>query len=468
MRIVIASTTDLGGGAEISAWNLFNTYRNRGHHAWLAVGGKRSDDPNVFAIPNDAFRSVWARLWLGVGYRIGLNLHDRQKINRLNDCIRAISEPRRWLETEMGYEDYRHPGTQRLLELCDSSPEILHCYNLHGGYFDLRMLPWLSRQLPVILDLRDAWLLSGHCAHSFDCDRWKIGCGECPDLNIPPKIRRDATAYNWQRKYQIYANSRLYVSTPCQWLMKRVAQSMLAPGVVDSRVIPTGVDLTVFYRADKSAARAKLKLPQDAKILLFAANGVRRNIWKDYDTVRSAVALVGEHLRRAKILCLALGDNSPPERLGEAEVRFIPFENNSATIARYYQAADLYVHAARADTFPRVVLEALACGTPVIATDVGGITEQIRGLRCETSRDGHLNMYGAEEATGVLIAKGDVQAMALAIERLLKNDPLRHRMGKNASKDAEERFNLQRQTDQYLEWYQELLRNQHDRRSKEV
>jgi glycosyltransferase involved in cell wall biosynthesis len=363
----------------------------------------------------------------------------------------------------MGYEDYKHPGTHRLLELCGAPPDILHCFNLHGGYFDLRALSGLSGRLPVILDLRDAWLLSGHCAHSFDCDRWQIGCGDCPDLTIPPKIRRDGTAYNWKRTREIFDKSQLYVSTPCQWLMKKVDQSMLAPAVVEARVIPTGVDLTVFRSADKSAARAVLNIPQDARVLLFAANGIRRSVWRDYDILRSAVALVGERLRGEKVLCVALGDNSPPERLGEAEVLFVPFQSMCNTVARFYQAADLYVHAARADTFPRVVLEALACGTPVIATAVGGIPEQIRGLRCETSQDAHLNTYGADEATGVLIAKGDVRAMALAIERILKNDPLRYRMGENAGKDAEERFNLQRQTDQYLEWYRELLKNQHER-----
>ena len=176
---------------------------------------------------------------------------------------------------------------------------------------------------------------------------------------------------------------------------------------------------------------------------------------------------MGDRFQRAQILCLALGDNYPPERLGEAEVRFIPFENNSATIARYYQAADLYVHAARADTFPRVVLEALACGTPVIATAVGGLTEQIRGLRCETFPDSYLNTYEADEATGVLIVKGDDKGMAHAIERMLKNDQLRYRIGHNARKDAEERFDLQRQADQYLEWYQELLSSHQNHRSQE-
>jgi glycosyltransferase involved in cell wall biosynthesis len=456
MRILIASTRDLGGGAEISAWNLLKGYRDLGHNAWLAVGEKRSDNPYVLPVPNGASRNLWARLWLGLEYRLGLMLHASQIMDWLNFYFRAIGEPRRWLETEMGYEDFDYPGTHRLLELCDS-PDILHCFNLHGGYFDLRALPWLSRQLPVILDLRDAWLLSGHCAHSLGCDRWKIGCGNCPDLNIPPKILRDATAHNWQRKREIYTKSRFYVSTPCQWLMRRVEQSILASAVVESRVIPTGVDLTVFHSGNKLAARAALNLPQDARIILSTANGIRRNMWKDYNTLRSAVALVGERLRGEKILCVALGDNSPPERLGEAEVQFVPFQSSSNTVALYYQAADLYVHVARADTFPRVVLEALACGTPVIATAVGGIPEQIRGLQYESSLNAHLNTYGADRATGVLVAKGDIDALPIVIEQMLKNDRLRYRMSENAGKDAKERFNLQRQTDQYLEWYQELL-----------
>ena len=51
------------------------------------------------------------------------------------------------------------------------------------------------------------------------------------------------------------------------------------------------------------------------------------------------------------------------------------------TVAPYYQAADVYLHAAKADNFPRAVLEALCCGTPVVATAVGGIPEQVKGLK---------------------------------------------------------------------------------------
>jgi glycosyltransferase involved in cell wall biosynthesis len=362
------------------------------------------------------------------------------------------------MEQRRGYEDFNFPGTWRLLQLSEP-PDVLHCYNLHGDYFDLRALTWLSHQLPVILDLRDAWLLSGHCAHSLDCERWRTGCGQCPDLTIYPAIQRDGTAYNWRRKQEIYAKSRLYVSTPCHWLMQKVEQSMLAPAMVQARIIPTGVDLSIFHPVDKQAVRARLHVPQDAKVFLFTANRIRRNIWKDYQTMRAAIGLVAERLRGREVIFIALGEEAPAERIGEAYLRFIPYQKNAEAVAGYYQAADVYVHAARADTFPRTVLEALACGTPVVATAVGGIPEQVRGLgitgcELETAR---LNTYGVDEATGVLVPAGDVGAMSIGIERFLNDEPLRLRIGENAVKDARRRFDLQRQADSYLEWYKELL-----------
>jgi len=107
-----------------------------------------------------------------------------------------IGQPGRWLDLQLGKEDFSFPDTRHLFHKVGDLPGIVHAHNLHGGYFDLRVLPWLSRQVPVILTLHDAWLLAGHCAHSFDCQRWKSGCGQCPNLSIPPVAKRDATASN--------------------------------------------------------------------------------------------------------------------------------------------------------------------------------------------------------------------------------------------------------------------------------
>ena len=304
-----------------------------------------------------------------------------------------------------------------------------------------------------MLTLHDAWLLSGHCSHSFECQRWTSGCGDCPDLNIYPPIRRDATADNWQRKRAIYAQSRLHIATPSQWLMDRVQQSMLAPAVVTRRVIPNGIDLDVFRPVHRNPVRDELGVPRDARVLLFVASGIRENAFKDYAMLRSAIARVAERLPDTELLLLGLGKTAEPERIGHAEIRFVPYEPEPERLVKYYQAADLYLHAARADTFPTTVLEALGCGLPVVATALGGIPEQVNAL----------DLYGAAEpnsmddATGVLVEPGDASAMANAVLKLFGDPTLCSRLSTNAARDARRRFDLNDQCDAYLNWYREIL-----------
>jgi len=432
LRILQTSTLDFAGGAEKIAWDLFTTYRTLNHQSWLAVGTKKSQDPDVYSIPSrfDTVSQIIPRSIWNLPYATYLVKKTGFMIN-----------PNRMRAYLKGHEDFDHPETWDLLNLTPELPDILHCHNLHGGYFDLRALPSLSHQVPTMLTLHDAWLLSGHCAHSFDCECWKTGCGNCPDLSIYPAIRRDATAYNWHRKAEIYGKSRLYVVTPCRWLMDKVDQSMLKPGIVASKVIPNGVDLKVFHPADRDEARRELGLPPDAKILLFTANGIRKNIWKDYRTLQSALAQIAEI--DAKVLCIALGEAAPPERTGDVEIRFVPYLKDSQKVARYYQAADLYLHPTRADTFPTTVLEALACGTPVVASAVGGIPEQV-----------------VEGRTGFLVPVGDGHAMAEKIITLLEDEDIRAQMGLQAAADAARRFELERMVEEYLALYRHITKRQ--------
>jgi len=439
-KILQVNTADQRGGAETVAWNLHRAYRHKGHASWLAVGYKRTKDPNVLAISQLVTRNVWQRRWRTFGMALSSLDQKVTGLKRLGSKLLAVAEPQHFFAWWQGVEDFEFPGTWRLLESLPERPDIVHCHNLHGGYFDLRALPLLSRKIPTVLTLHDAWLLSGHCAHSFDCERWKTGCGRCPDLSIYPAVLRDATASNWVRKREIYSKGKLYVATPSRWLMRKVEQSILAPSIVEARVIPNGVDLSVFHPARKEEVRSILGIPSDARMLLFAANGIRANIFKDYRTMRSAVALVASRLRDPNVLFVALGEKGPPERVEGARVQFVPYEQNPEAVARYYQAADIYVHAARAENFPLTVTEALACGVPVVATNVGGIPEQVESGR-----------------TGFLVPPSNAQAMAEAVETLLSDDGLRRKLSAQATRDASERFALDRQADKYLEWYQGIL-----------
>jgi glycosyltransferase involved in cell wall biosynthesis len=223
--------------------------------------------------------------------------------------------------------------------------------------------------------------------------------------------------------------------------MDRVARSILQRAVVESAVIPNGVDLSVYKPGSRADARASLMLPQDARVLLFAANGIRSNPFKDFETLRGALSRVAEaYHERGPLILLALGEDCPDERVGAARIRFVPFQTDEEMVARYYRAADLYLHPARADTFPTSVLEAMACGRAVVASAVGGIPEQV-----------------AEGETGLLTPVGDAREMAEAILALLADDERRRAMGERAAEVAREQFDVQRQIESVLGWYRKIL-----------
>ncbi len=457
LEIMQVNTFDAGGGAEKIAFELLREYRRLGHGSRLVVRRRRTADPDVHAIPHERGGTPWSRFWWRLHRRVQPWYGRFAGSGALARLTHGLAAPAGWLDWLRGTEDFNYPGAWELLSALPPRPDVLHCHNLHGKYFDLRALPMLSRRVPLFLTLHDAWLLSGHCAHSFDCERWRSGCGRCPDLNIFPAVRRDDTAGNWRRKRDLLSRSRLFVATPSRWLMQRVESSLLWPGVVDARVIPNGVDLGVFQPGDAAAARADLDLPQDSAIVLFAANGIRANPWKDFETLRAAIAILARRPIGRPVLMLALGEAGAPMPRTAAHVRFAPFEHDPARVARYYQAADLYVHAARADTFPTTILEAQACGRAVVATAVGGIPEQVRDAG-GPFRDGDRSPPGhGGDPTGLLVPPHDPVALAVGLERVLADDRLRRRMEAAAARHARDRFGLPAQARAYLDWYADVL-----------
>jgi glycosyltransferase involved in cell wall biosynthesis len=403
LSVLQVSTADRGGGAEAVALSLHRALRERGVEASLAVGYRRTDEQGIVEIGPP-----------------------RGKLRRV------LRDPRVALDVMRGREDFRFPASRRVVALAPRQPDVLHLHNLHGGYFDLRVLPELAGRVPTVVTMHDEWLYTGHCGYTLGCDRWLTTCGDCPHLGVYPALRVDGTAGNRRRKGELYGRSRLHVVTPSAWLLERAHRSVLAPAIASTRLIPNGVDLSVFSPGSKDEARARLALPQDALVLVFAAQGVRSNPFKDFGTLRDA-------LRRldGDAIAITLGEAASPEQIGGIELRSQPFVE-AAELADHLRAADLYVLATRADNHPLTVLEALACGAPVVASRAGGIPEQV------------------SEKTGILVEPGDPGALATAIEGLLADPERRARMSAAAAADAGARFSLKRQVDAYLDLYGEL------------
>ena len=422
MDVLQVNTYDRGGGAAAVALSLHGEYRKT-EEAVLAVGRRYCNELGVVQIEKNPEAEMNKEL-LAPSIRLG----------RLSHRMACGHTYRNIMLRQAGRDVLHYPSSRKLLDVAGFVPDVIQCHNLHGHYFDLSALPELSSRAPIVLTLHDCWLLGGHCAHSFDCERWRNGCGDCPDVNIPRAVRRDATAANWEDRRAVFSKFQYRVSAPCRWLIDKAKASLLAGNMLESRVIPNGVDLRTFHPGVKVEARRRLGLDPGAKIVLHVGVYARTSWWRDYGMLEDALAEPDQD-----ITLLCVGEAGEPRQRGRLNVRFVPPVSDRARMADLFRAADIYAHPARQDTFPTTVLEALACGTPVVATAVGGIPEQVD-----------------EGRTGYLVPPGDVALMREKLTRLLGDEALLERMAARAAQEASERFDAVKQAKAYLEWFREF------------
>jgi glycosyltransferase involved in cell wall biosynthesis len=418
-RVFVVNTADRAGGAERSARAILDGFETLGTEVLLAVRTKLTDDPRVIPLATNPH----------FDYRKGMR---RRELALAGARLNA----ERWL----GLEDFEHPHSRRILELTGVKPDLVLLMNLHGGYFDLRILPQLSRQVPVLVRLCDSWLFTGHCACPPGCSRWETGCGACPDLSIPPVITRDLTRVNWHRKRRILSNCRIALTTPSHWLLERARRSILAPAIERAKVVPNGIDFAVFSPGSRTSARMVLNLDPDAQILLFVAHEGRANPFKDFETLRAAIERLRQRDRTRRLELLIVGRQGPVEILG-ADVRIRHLPNCEAReLVHFYRAADMYVHAAPEETFCNTAAEALACGIPVVAACDGGILEVVEHQR-----------------TGMHVTPGRPHELADALRRLLDDTEARERMGREAAIRARERFDSSKNVAELHSWCQQIV-----------
>ncbi|MGN6386604.1 MAG: glycosyltransferase [Verrucomicrobiota bacterium] len=438
MNILQISTTEAGGGAAKVPYELHLAYQALGHNAMMAVGYRRGKPTEgIFEIPNDAHRGLAARAF----YRIPEFLKQRKMRGEtfFRSRLVSLAEPRRAQRLREGYEDFDFPGTHKLMDLAPHNPEIVHCHNLHGSYFDLHYLAELSSRVPVIMTLHDMWTFTGHCAYSIDCNRWEQGCGDCPRLDLYPAITQDQSRANLETKRSIYSNSNLVVVGPCQWVVDLAKRSVLK--VTEYQVIPYGLDLSVFNDRGRDDARRSLGIESGANVVLFAASRGQENPYKDFSTIQRVYETLLNSPDKKELLFIILGGRKDEvQNFGNFQIRHYRYRSKPEDVAAFYKAADIFLHAANADTFPNTVLEAQACGTPVIATGVGGIPEQV-----------------AHGETGYIVPPRDSAGMVKHIEQLFAQKETLHHMGSRAAERAKTLYELQRQTRDYLALYERLI-----------
>ena len=312
------------------------------------------------------------------------------------------------------------------------APDIIHIHNIHGGYFQTNLLQKLAKIAPIVWTFHDMFPITGHCAHSFECEKWKTGCGNCERLDIYPSIKKDHTKFLWNYKNKIYNSADFTIVTPSLWLKKCVEQSFLKNK--DVRLIYNGIDLEIFKKTDKAKAKNELGLPQDKKIVLFSANYGVKNPFKGGDFVFEAF----EKLKnRNDILFLNVGGNSDQK---SGNWRDLGYVSKPEIMAKLCSAGDIYIFPTLAETFGLTIVEAMSCGLPVVTFETGGVPEIVENNK-----------------TGSVVEYKNGEMLTSALEKLLDDDKLREKMAENAV-EASKKFSSKRMALEYLKLYEELLK----------
>ncbi len=433
MKILSINSKDIGGGAEKVAMDLHRYYLALGIDSKMLVGHRKSDFPFVYEIP----KTDWYQLWDKIDKRLlNSQIKGAYLIHKL---VKDIKAPFLEYAHKTGKENYHYPESCHMVKKLQISEDIVHMHNLHNEYFDLRMLTSIFQKKPLLITMHDEYLYTGHCACSLGCERWRTGCGECPHLDIYPAVEQDNTRFNWERKKSIFLKSQLTLVTPSVWLAQRAKESFLSHLPV--RVIPNGVDLEVFKPDSQTTARYILELDQQAFIILFMAAYGRLNPFKDFEMLDRVIVRLQKQSFDKPIILIALGgEQSRKEFVNGIWMVEIPFIKGSKEIAKYYQACDLFIHTAKAETFGLVIIEAMTCGKAVVSTNAGGIPELVR-----------------EDETGYIVPIGDDEAMAKRIISLINEPDQLRKMGERAAQISKNEYGLERMSREYLSLYQEVI-----------
>lgn len=408
LKIVTIHAADHGGGAERSVLTLHRALLARGHDSRLHVGYRHLDEPQVFEIP---------------------------RFRPFRGCLGAV----RAFEHASGLQDLYAPGLRRLLRQLPADVDLVHLHSLWGSghYADVGAIALAASRFPVLLTLRDEWMLTGHCAYTHHCQHWRHGCGRCPDLAVPPAITRDATRLNVLRKRWVVQRSRLQVTTVSQALRHQAEQSPILAGKPIS-VIHNGIDVEVFSPGDRRQARHELGLPDEGLMVLLAGQtieGINQGIAQ-----QAAAAL--NRVRHLDFTALLVGRSaSKVASTLSVPHRVLPFQETPEDMARCYRAADLTLVSSEVETFGRIAAESQACGTPVISSDAGGLPEVV----------GH-------GVGGLVVPNRSVEGFEAALRQLLPDPALRDHFGKGGLTWVQQRFADDHITQQYLSLYQQLKR----------
>lgn len=397
MRVLHITTTDYGG-AYRAAFNISEAMKKQGVESSLLVREKKGSENVVSAV-----NTIWALFFSKVRNFFNLKL----------SCGDVVND-------RFGYAICKHPLVK------ETDVIVLHWVNSFVSYRGVESLLKLDK--PIIWVMHDMWLFTGGCHYDKECGKYQEACRDCPLMK-----HRKGLPYRLQKRKRKMLTQGTFAAVGCsRWITECAEQSVILKGK-RCITIANPVDTDVYCRRKPDETRPD-KLTGKKKTILFGAMSVA-DVRKGFDLLIKALKC----LSKEQYILSVVGEADQRILDGlDFEYRFYGRIDSQERLAEIYNEADVYVIPSRQENLSNAVTEAMACGVPVVAFDVGGMADMIE-----------------HQKNGYLAKAFDCEAFAKGIAFCVEN---RDTLGRYASESVRTKFSYETVGTQYRCLCEKLLK----------
>lgn len=409
MKILIINTAENKGGAAVACNRLHEALLQNGVDSKMLVRQKSSADKTVFEFTNSTLRKKINLFFFFLELFI-LKFFKKDGVD--------FSLP--WFGPAL----HKHPLVK--------DADIIHLHWVQNSFLTLRSLKKLqSLNKPIIWTLHDMWAFTGGCHYNVDCRKFETSCSECPQLKNTSIA--DFSKSTFKEKQLIYSTKNIIV-TPSNWLAKEAKISSLLRNNKVS-VIPYNINFDLFKPIEKNIAKENFGIDTTKKVILFVSMNIEDQR-KGFEYFKKSIIELENTIENwtNDYEILAIGRNSDVKHFN-TKIHYTGRLSNIEKISMAYAAADVFVAPSTQDNLPNTVIESLACGTPVVAFNIGGMPDMI---------DSTINGYIAEFDNYKELSKGILYCIS-------------NNLSDNARNSALSKFQSSEVAKSYVDLYKQAL-----------
>jgi len=316
--------------------------------------------------------------------------------------------------------------------------------HLNASDVDIVHLVWVNNEMlsiedigrikkPVVWTLQDMWAICG-AEHVSQDQRFIKGYEK--DNRPEQESGLDLNRFTWLRKRRAWQQP-LNIVVPSRWMADCVSNSALMKNWPVT-VIPNPIDTDRWFPVEKKVARTLAGLPYDRKLLLFGTAGSNDIPYKGFDLLKQALSVLKGRVDLELVIFGQMEPENPPD-FG-FPVHYMGHLHDDVSMQVLYSAADAVVIPSRVDNLPNVGIEAIACGTPVVAFDVCGLPDIVK-----------------HKETGYLAKAFDLEDLAAGVLWVFEDENRYLLLSSSARNDAIERFSYPVIAKKYQTYYERVL-----------